>query len=200
MLATHGRTYTAAPNFAFELAVRKTSDADMAGLDLSDVLVIITGSERVHPATLERFTQRFARFNLDPAVIRPSYGMAEATVYIATRESGEAPAIVRFESEPLTAGTAQRCLNGAGTPLVSYGIPVAPSVRIVDSETHTECPPGAIGEIWVHGDNVASGYWNRPDESESTFGARLVAPSAGTPEGPWLRTGDSGFMFDGELY
>ncbi|NOP94902.1 MULTISPECIES: AMP-binding protein [Mycolicibacterium] len=200
MLATHGRTYTAAPNFAFELAVRKTSDADMAGLDLSDVLVIITGSERVHPATLERFTQRFARFNLDPAVIRPSYGMAEATVYIATRESGEAPAIVRFESEPLTAGTAQRCANGAGTPLVSYGIPVSPAVRIVDSETHTECPPGAIGEIWVHGDNVASGYWNRPDESESTFGARLVAPSAGTPEGPWLRTGDSGFMFDGELY
>ncbi|WP_066899916.1 AMP-binding protein [Mycolicibacterium houstonense] len=200
MLATYGRTYTAAPNFAFELAVRKTSDEDMAGLDLSKVLVIITGSERVHPATLERFVQRFARFNLDPAVIRPSYGMAEATVYIATRESGAPPAIVRFESEPLTAGTAQRCGNGAGTPLVSYGVPVSPAIRIVDSETHAECPPGAIGEIWVHGDNVASGYWNRPDETASTFGGRIVAPSAGTPEGPWLRTGDSGFVFDGELY
>lgn len=200
MLATNGRTYTAAPNFAFELAVRKTSDEDMAGLDLSDVLVIITGSERVHPATLERFTQRFARFNLPGKVIRPSYGMAEATVYIATRESGEPPAIVRFESEPLTAGTARRWQNGAGTPLVSYGIPVSPLIRIVDSETRTECPPGAVGEIWVHGENVASGYWRRPQETEATFDGKLVAPSDGTPEGPWLRTGDSGFIFDDELF
>ncbi|OBB87834.1 AMP-binding protein [Mycolicibacterium peregrinum] len=200
MLATNGRTYTAAPNFAFELAVRKTSDADMAGLDLSQILVIITGSERVHPATLERFTQRFAKFNLDPAVIRPSYGMAEATVYIATREAGEPPAIVRFESETLTAGTAQRCEAGTGTPLVSYGIPVSPTIRIVDPETNAECPPGTVGEIWVYGDNVASGYWNRPDATESTFGARIAAPAVVTPEGPWLRTGDSGFIFDDELY
>ncbi|MGV0812473.1 AMP-binding protein [Mycolicibacterium boenickei] len=200
MLATNGRTYTAAPNFAFELAARKTSDEDMAGLDLSNVLAIVTGSERVHPATLERFTQRFARQNLPGTVVRPSYGLAEATVYVATRESGAPPAIVRFESEPLTAGTARRCQNGAGTPLVSYGIPVSPMIRIVDSETQTECPAGTVGEIWVHGDNVASGYWKRPDETESTFGARLVSASAGTPEGPWLRTGDSGFIFDGELY
>ncbi|MED5814931.1 AMP-binding protein [Mycolicibacterium sp. 050232] len=200
MLATNGRTYTAAPNFAFELAVRKTSDDDMAGLDLSEVLAIITGSERVHPATLERFTQRFARQNLSPKVIRPSYGMAEATVYIATRRSGEPPAIVRFESEPLTAGTARRCQNGAGTPLVSYGVPVSPMVRIVDSETDTECPDGTVGEICVHGDNVASGYWHRPQETRSTFGAKIAAPSEGTPEGPWLRTGDSGFIFDDELF
>ncbi|MGA5541925.1 AMP-binding protein [Mycobacterium sp. NPDC051198] len=200
MLATNGRTYTAAPNFAFELAVRKTSDEDMAGLDLSDVLVIITGSERVHPATLERFTQRFARFNLPDEAIRPSYGMAEATVYIATRERGEPPAIVRFESEPLTAGTARPSRNGAGTPLVSYGIPVSPMIRIVDSETQTECPAGTVGEIWVSGENVASGYWRRTEETESTFGARIVAPSDGTPEGPWLRTGDSGFMFGDELF
>lgn len=199
-LATNGRTYTAAPNFAFELAVRKTSDDDMAGLDLSDVLVIITGSERVHPATLERFTQRFGRFNLGANVIRPSYGLAEATVYVATRESGEPPAIVRFDSEALTAGTARRCVNGAGTPLVSYGVPAAPAIRIVDSEAHTECPPGIVGEIWVHGENVSSGYWQRPAESESTFGAVLKSPSAGTPDGPWLRTGDSGFIFDDELY
>ncbi|WP_196808314.1 AMP-binding protein [Mycobacterium sp. URHD0025] len=200
MLAMNGRTYTAAPNFAFELAVRKTSDEDMARLDLSNVLAIITGSERVHPATLERFTQRFARLNLGASVIRPSYGLAEATVYVATRESGEPPAIVRFDSESLTAGTARRCQNGAGTPLVSYGTPISPTIRIVDAETRTECPPGTVGEIWVHGDNVASGYWHRPQETESTFDARLVAPSAGTPEGPWLRTGDSGFMFDGELF
>ncbi len=199
-LATNGRTYTAAPNFAFELAVRKTSDGDMAGLDLSDVLVIITGSERVHPATLERFTRHFGRFDLGPTVIRPSYGLAEATVYVATRESGEPPAIVRFESDALSAGTAQRCVDGAGTPLVSYGVPVAPAIRIVDTETRTECPAGTVGEIWVHGDNVSAGYWQRPNETEVTFGAWLEAPSVGTPGGPWLRTGDSGFIFEGELY
>jgi long-chain fatty acid adenylyltransferase FadD28 len=200
LLAANSRAYSAAPNFAFELAVRKTSDDDMAGLDLSDVLVIATGSERVHPATLRRFTQRFARFNLPEAAIRPSYGLAEATVYVATRAPAQSPAIVRFDSEKLTAGTAKRCDGGGGTALVSYGMPRSPMVRIVDPETCIERPAGGVGEIWVHGDNVALGYWRKPHETESTFGGQLVTPSTGTPEGPWLRTGDSGFVFEDELF
>ena len=165
-----------------------------------DVLVIATGSERVHPATLRRFTQRFDRFNLREAVIRPSYGLAEATVYVATRTGAQPLAVVRFDSEKLTAGKAERCENGGGTPLVSYGVPHSPIVRIVDPDTMTVCPAGMTGEIWVHGDNVALGYWQKPHETETTFGARLVAASAGTPEGPWLRTGDQGFFFDDELF
>ena len=166
LLASNSHAYSAAPNFAFELAVRKTSDDDMAGLDLSDVIVIATGSERVHPATLRRFTQRFARFNLRDAVIRPSYGLAEATVYVATRAAAQPPVIVRFDSEKLTAGKAERCESGGGTPLVSYGMPRSPMMRIVDPETRIECPAGTIGEIWVHGDNVAIGYWRKPHETE----------------------------------
>ncbi|BBZ13070.1 AMP-binding protein [Mycobacterium branderi] len=200
LMASNSRAYSAAPNFAFELAARKTSDEDMAGFDLSDVLVIATGSERVHPATLRRFTQRFAKFNLRDEVIRPSYGLAEATVYVATPTATEPATIVRFESEKLTAGKAERCESGGGTPLVSYGVPDAPMVRIVDPDTRVECPAGTVGEIWVHGANVAMGYWQKPQETESTFGARLVAPSEGTPEAPWLRTGDSGFLFDDELF
>jgi long-chain fatty acid adenylyltransferase FadD28 len=200
LLASNSRAYSAAPNFAFELAARKTSDDDMAGFDLSDVLVIIAGSERTHPATLQRFAQRFARFNLREAALRPSYGLAEATVYVATRAAAQPPAIVRFDSEKLTAGKAERCESGGGTPLVSYGMPRSPMIRIVDPETRMECPAGTVGEIWVHGDNVAMGYWRKPDETESTFGGRLVAASAGIPEGPWLRTGDSGFFFDDELF
>ena len=195
----HSRVF-GGPNFAFELAARKTSDDDMAGLDLGDVLGILNGSERVQPATLQRFTERFARFNLPAKVLRPSYGMAEATVYIATREAGQPPEIVHFESEKLTAGHAKRCASGDGTPLVSYGVPQSPMVRIVDPETSIECPAGTVGEIWVHGDNVATGYWQKPQETERTFGATLVGPSAGTPEGPWLRTGDLGFFSDGELF
>ena len=73
-------------------------------------------------------------------------------------------------------------------------------VRIVDPETSIECPARTTGEIWVHGGNVAAGYWQKPQETEQTFGATLVDPSAGTPERPWLRTGDLGFISDGELF
>lgn len=200
LLARNIHALSAGPNFAFDLAARKTSDDDLAGLDLSSVLSILNGSERVQPATLQRFSERFASFNLRDRVLRPSYGMAEATLYVATREAGQSPRVVDFESEKLTAGLAERCPSGTGTPLVSYGAPRSPMVRIVDPETRCECSAGATGEIWVHGGNVGAGYWQKPHESEQTFGATLVAPSADTPEGPWLRTGDMGFLSDGELF
>jgi long-chain fatty acid adenylyltransferase FadD28 len=200
LLASNRHAYSAAPNFAFELAARKTSDDEMAGLDLSDVLIIVTGSERVHPATLRRFTQRFARFNLAETVIRPSYGLAEATVYVSTRAPGGPPKVVHFDSEKLSEGHAKQRAGAGSTPLVSYGVPQAPMVRIVNPDACTECPAGMTGEIWVHGDNVAVGYWRKPQETETTFGGMLVGPSAGTPEGPWLRTGDLGFISDGELF
>ncbi len=200
LLARNGRAFSAGPNFAFELAVRKTSNDDMAGLDLGGVHTILNGSERVQPATLKRFVDRFAPFNLDPAVLRPGYGMAEATVYIATRKAGEPPEIRYFESEKLTGGQANRCATGTGTPLVSYGAAESQLVRIVDPDTSIECPEGTVGEIWVQGGNVASGYWQKPEETARTFGAKIVTPSAGTSEGPWLRTGDSGFFSDGELF
>jgi len=200
LLAGNSHAFSAAPNFAFELAARKTSDEDMAGLDLGDVLVILSGSERVHPATLQRFTERFARFNFPDTTIRPSYGLAEATVYALTRTPAQPPEIVHFESEKLSAGHAERCESGTGTPLVSYGVPRSPMIRIINPDTRIECPEGTVGEIWLHGDNVAVGYWQKPQETERTFGDRLVAPSAGTPEEPWLRTGDSGFFSEGELF
>jgi fatty acid CoA ligase FadD28 len=199
LLAGNGRVFSSAPNFAFDLAARKTTDEDMAGLDLGDVLIIQNGAERVQPATLRRFTERFARFGLRDNVIRPSYGLAEATVYVATRIPAQPPEVVRFEADKLTAGHAERCHSG-GTALVSYGVPQSPMVRIADPDTSAECPETKVGEIWVYGDNVAAGYWGKPQESERTFGGVLVDRSAGTPEGPWLRTGDLGFISDGELF
>ncbi|MDV3136844.1 AMP-binding protein, partial [Mycobacterium sp. 29Ha] len=200
LLATHTHPFSAAPNFAFELAARKTSDEDMAGLDLGDVEYICSGSERVHPATLKRFTDRFARFNLADSVVRPSYGLAEATLYVATSRAGQPPVIVDFESDKLAAGQAKRCASGGGTPLISYPLTGAPTVRIIDPDTQTECAEATTGEIWVHGDNVALGYWQKPEETQRTFGAMLAAPSPGTPEGPWLRTGDLGFVAEGDLF
>jgi fatty acid CoA ligase FadD28 len=199
-LASNSRALTAAPNFAFELTASRTSDEDMAGFDLGDVLAINSGSERVHAKTLKRFSQRFAAFNLREEVIRPSYGLAEATLYVATRAPGSPPTVVHFEPEKLSAGHAQRSTGEDATPLVSYGTPQSPEVRIVDPDARTERPAGMIGEIWTIGENVSAGYWHKPEETEHTFGGLLVAPSAGTPEGPWLRTGDLGFMSDGELF
>jgi long chain fatty acid CoA FadD26 len=202
LLATTESAFSAAPNFAFELAVRRTSDDDMAGLDLGDVVGIVSGSERIHVATLERFTERFAPYNLSPAAVRPSYGLAEATLYVASPEAGTVPKTVRFDYEHLTAGQARPCgtERSVGTELISYGSPDPSAVRIVDPETMVENPPGEVGEIWVHGDHVAMGYWRKPEQTARLFNVKLVGPAPGTPEGPWLRTGDLGVMSDGELF
>ena len=200
LLASNSRSFSGGPNFAFEVAARRTSDDDMAGLDLGDVLAIGSGSERVHAATIRRFTQRFSRFNLPGTALRPSYGLAEATLYVATPAPGQPPATVRFDYEKLSAGHAKRCGSDGGSELVSYGAPRSSTVRIVDPDTRIENPAGKIGEIWVHGDNVANGYWRNPQQTKRTFGAKLVNPSPGTPDGPWLRTGDLGAISQGELF
>lgn len=202
LLARHSRSFSAAPNFAFELAARRTSDNDLAGLDLGNVRAIVSGSERIDAATLKRFNDRFAPFNLSDTVVRPAYGPAEATVYVATPAPGSPAETVRFESEKLSAGYAKRCgiqVNG-WTELVSHGAPRASTVRIVDPETQMENPASAIGEIWVHGKNVAMGYWHKPHLTDRTFSANLAHPSPGTPDGPWLRTGDLGVISEGELF
>jgi acyl-CoA synthetase (AMP-forming)/AMP-acid ligase II len=202
LLGKHIGPVSSAPNFGFELAARGTSDNDMDGLDLGGVRAIISGGERPNPATLERFTDRFARFNLDPTVIRPSYGLAEATLYVATARPGRLPTTIVFDYEGLSAGKAERCENQGrgGAQLISYGVPRASELRIVDPDTRMENPPGAVGEIWLRGDSVAMGYWRKDQQTERTFGGKLVDPLPGTPEGPWLRTGDLGVIFDDELF
>jgi fatty acid CoA ligase FadD21 len=199
-LAGNPYAFSAAPNFAFDLAARKTTDSDLAGLDLGGVLGIINGAERVEPATLERFADRFAHFNFRDIRLRPSYGLAEATVFVAAGTWSSSTEAVHFDVDELSAGRAQRCAAGAGTALVRYKVPHSPKLRIVDHDTHRECPQDVVGEIWVHGENVAGGYWHRPPEEQRCFAATLVDPSPGTPDGPWLRTGDLGFVSKGELF
>jgi long chain fatty acid CoA FadD26 len=202
LMAKHPHCFSGAPNFAFELAARRTSDADMEGLDLSRVHVILSGAERVHSSTVNRFVGRFAKFGLKDRVIQPSYGLAEATLYVATPDVQDPVRTAHFDLEQLAAGVALRCEAGqdASTELVTYGPPRAYPVCIVDPETGIEKSEGAIGEIWVRGDNVALGYWQKPELTERMFRARINQPSAGTPAGPWLRTGDLGVISEGELF
>ncbi|MGE4360936.1 AMP-binding protein [Mycolicibacterium vanbaalenii] len=199
-LAENPHAWSSAPNFAFDLAARKTTDADLAGLDLGGVVGIISGAERVEPATLHRFVDRFAHFNFQDHMMRPSYGLAEATVFVASGVWSESSPAAHFDTEGLAAGRVQPCAAGKGTALVKYKVPQSPLLRIVDGDTHRECPSDVIGEIWVHGENVAAGYWNKPSEDQSCFGATLVDPAPGVPDGPWLRTGDLGFIDGGELF
>jgi fatty acid CoA ligase FadD21 len=199
-LAENSQAFSAAPNFAFDLAARKTTDGDLAGLDLGGMLGIINGAERVDPATLDRFADRFAHFNFRDHMLRPSYGLAEATVFVAAGTWSESSPAAYFDGAELSVGRVERCATGKGTALVKYKVPQSPTVRIVGSDAHRECLPGLVGEIWVHGDNVAAGYWSRPPEEQRCFGATLVDASPGTPDGPWLRTGDLGFISEGELF
>src|ERR1700730_8573185 len=199
-LAKNTRTFTAVPNFAFELAARRTTDEDMAGLDLSDVHTVLSGSERVHASTIRRFLDRFAAFNFPATALKPSYGLAEAMVYVASSGPNRPPTVANFDYEKLSAGHAEACDNQSGVELVSVGTPRASTIRIVDPDTRVENPAGMVGEIWLHGDNIANGYWRKPQQTQRTFGGQLVDPSSGTPLGPWLRTGDLGVTYDGELF
>ncbi|ANI40100.1 AMP-binding protein [Mycolicibacterium vaccae] len=202
-LGSHPSAFTAAPNFAFELAVKRTKDEDLAGKDLSTVVVMINGAERVHGATVRRFNERFAAFGLPASAMRPSYGLAEATVYVVASAGGRPPTAVRFDYEKLAAGHAERCedesQDDAGAELIGCGVPRSTTVRVVDPDTLAVNPAGKIGEVWLHGEHVAAGYWHNPKLSE-LFAAQLGEPDADTPKGPWLRTGDLGVMFDDELF
>jgi fatty acid CoA ligase FadD21 len=199
-LAENPHAWSSAPNFAFDMAARKTTDADLAGLDLSGVLGIISGAERVEPATLQRFVDRFSHFNFKDHMMRPSYGLAEATVFVTAGTWSEDEPVKNFDIGELGVGRAELCAAGAGSALVGYQVPQSPKLRIIDIETLRECPPDLVGEIWVHGENVAEGYWHKPPEEQACFGATLTDPSPGTPDGPWLRTGDLGFVHEGELF
>jgi long chain fatty acid CoA FadD26 len=195
-LAINPHAFSAAPNFGFELSARRTSDADMAGLDLSGCLGIISGAERVHPGTLHRFNDRFAPFGLAVSTVRSSYGLAEATVYVASSPGGRPPVVLHFDTDTLAVGRAELCESG-GSELVSHGPPRGCDFRIVDPQTRVEKPAGEVGEVWVHGPQVAAGYWRNPELTEQVFNGQLAE---GTPMGPWLRSGDFAVMFDGQLY
>jgi long chain fatty acid CoA FadD26 len=198
-IAAHPSVITAGPNFAFEVTMRRCSDEDMAGLDLRDVLVMINGGERVHATTVRRFQEKFGPYGLAASSMRPTLGMAEAAVFVVTSAGGEPPTIARFDSEKLAAGHAEACTEG-GTELVTAGRPRTCELRVVDPETLTEKPAGEVGELWMQGEQVGSGYWRNPESTDRTFNGQLAQAHSDTPGGRWLRTGDLAVMFDDEVF
>jgi acyl-CoA synthetase (AMP-forming)/AMP-acid ligase II len=187
------------PNFAYDLCARRTTPEQRASLDLSSWRIAFNGAEPVRARTLEEFTRTFEPYGFRPTAVYPCYGLAEATLYVSGGAAGTGPRIETFDPEALARGVASRvtATSTSGRALVSCGQSWHGHRAIIaDPERRTRCADGEIGEIWVKGPSVAQGYWNRTDQTIETFGATL----ASTGDGPFLRTGDLGFVHGGELF
>ena len=198
-MAAYPSVITAGPNFSFEVALRRCSDEDLDGMDLSRVLVMINGGERCQATTVRRFRERFGRYGLADSSMRPTLGMAEAAVFVVTSAGGRPPTMVRFDTEKLAAGHAEVCAAGGAEP-VGAGRPRTCELIVVDPETRLEKPAGEVGELWMRGEQVGSGYWRNPEATDRTFNGQLAQDPSGTAAGRWLRTGDLAVMFDDEVF
>ena len=191
-------TISGAPNFAYDLCARKVTASQKASLDLSHWEIVANGAEPVRADTLERFADAFAPCGLRRNYLYPCYGLAEATLVVSAGKKGTFPTVGMFKAHELEHNEAVETFIAEENvnTLVSIGKSHPDqNVIIVDPEIRTECREGRIGEIWVAGPSVAKGYWQRPEESDSTFHAHLQDGG-----GPFLRTGDLGFVHKGELF
>lgn len=187
-------TSSGGPNFAYDLCVRRITPEQLQQLDLSCWEVAFTGAEPIRAETLQRFAETFAPCGFRPEAFYPCYGMAEATLFITGGLPTAPPKIQSVEAEALAQN--QVILTPSPHRIVGCGqVWGNQTVKIVNPVTLMPCNSAEVGEIWVRGESVAQGYWNKPEQTKSTFYAYTA-----TDEGPFLRTGDLGFLLDGELF
>jgi fatty acid CoA ligase FadD32 len=206
----HGHTYSAAPNFAFEhAALRALPREGEPPLDLSNVKSIMNGSEPVSESSMRKFAEAFAPYGFEKKAIKPCYGMAEATLFVSNTPMDEPPKFIHVDRDALNNNkfvTVPADSPDAVAEASAGKVAVAQWAAIVDSETATEQPDGHIGEIWLHGNNMGTGYWNREQETQDTFHNILksrisTSHAEGVPDDAlWVRTGDYGTYFESDLY
>jgi len=199
MISHYRATSSGGPNFAYDLCVNRISPEQRNELDLSCWDWAFTGAEPIRAETLERFATMFAPCGFRREAFYPCYGMAEGTLFITGGWKAATPVVQRvdaiaLEQNRVTAATSNqlnvRSLVGCGHSWCDQ------IVRVIDPETHNECHESQVGEIWVAGSSIAQGYWNQPELTQAVF----QAYTTNTNEGPFLRTGDLGFLQDGELF
>ncbi|RKN64288.1 fatty acyl-AMP ligase [Streptomyces klenkii] len=201
-ITDHKVTISVGPNFAFDMCTSGITDDELETLDLSTLRQVFCGSEPVSRVTLEKFRERFAPRGYDETSLIPCYGLAEATLYVSGKPAGTPLRTERLDREALENGTVRRSGAADGEPgqvahIVSCGtVADGHDVTVVDPETLRPLPAGRVGEIWVSGPNVAQGYLGRPELTAATFTARTAGDDGRTH----LRTGDLGFLLDGELF
>ncbi|MCI4650376.1 AMP-binding protein [Phaeodactylibacter sp.] len=191
--------FTLGPNFAFDLCCEKITDEQLEGLDLSSIRSVVSGSERVRWRTIQAFCERFGPVGFPKTGFLPSFGLAEATLIVTTSAIDQKAKVHYPEAGQSLLSWDDGALQGANPEQVqvSNGKPVdGAGVVIVDTGTRALCPEGKEGEIWAgYPGSIASGYWERPEESKKTFENYTASG-----EGPYLRTGDLGFLVNGELF
>ncbi len=205
-----GGVISVAPNFAFDHAAARGLPRDgEPPLDLSNVKAVLNGSEPISAATVRRFNEAFGPYGFNPKALKPSYGLAEATLFVSTTATDEPPKIVHVDRDALNS---HRFVEvpaddpGAVAQASAGKVGVAEWAVIVDAETATELPDGQIGEIWISGQNMGTGYWNKPAETVATFQNLLKSrtdPShaeGATDDATWVSTGDYGAFYDGDIY
>ncbi len=190
-LHEHGGTVSAAPNFAYEILASKVPDDELAGLDLSRWRIAINGAEPVHATTLERFAQRFAPFGFDPRAMMPVYGLAETALGLAFPPLRRGPRVDCIDRRQLhRAGRAEpvSCDAAQAMKVVACGLPLpGHEIRVVDSHG-AEVPERVEGRIEFRGPSASSGYFRNPEATRTLF------------DGPWLDTGDVGYVAQGEIH
>ncbi|GAB3594838.1 Long-chain-fatty-acid--AMP ligase FadD32 [Corynebacterium faecale] len=202
--------YTVVPNFALELAARYAKPAEGEELDLSALDAIVIGSEPVTEKAITTFREAFEPYGLPVQSLRPSYGLAEASLLVTTPQTENRPLISYFDREALTENRVELVEKDhpEAVSFISNGQVATPqNLVIVDPETATELEDSQIGEIWTHGENTAAGYLDREEDTAETFRNRLKTPlaensrAAGAPDDNyWMATGDLGVIVDNELY
>ncbi|MCB0165298.1 MAG: amino acid adenylation domain-containing protein [Anaerolineae bacterium] len=196
-ISDYGATTSGAPNFGYELCLQKITPAQCTNLDLSRWQVAFNGAEPVRAETLERFSNTFAPYGFRPQTFHPGYGLAEATLVVSSGLNTELPILYSVDKTALAQNQIVPESGPEAQALVSCGYSwIGQRIVIVQPETLTRCPDLQVGEIWVSGSSVTQGYWQQPQETERTFHAYV----ADTGEGPFLRTGDLGFLKEGELF
>src|SRR6201996_4102048 len=194
-----GGTHSSAPNFMLELCLKRIPDSEKRRVDLSTLRACLTGAEPVRHKTLQRFQEAFACSGLRPGSIQPGYGLAEFTLKVSGMEIGRVPRSLHLDAFACERGrVVLRDIESQQTTrtFVSCGwTHVASDIKIIDPKTRTECRPDQIGEIWVSGESRTQGYWQNIEATEATMNARMADGC-----GPYLRTGDLGFIVDRELY
>ncbi|MDJ0634241.1 MAG: alpha/beta fold hydrolase [Xenococcaceae cyanobacterium MO_188.B29] len=198
VISRYGGNTSGGPNFAYELCVNQITPEQRDSLDLSGWKLAFSGAEPVRAETIDKFAEYFAPCGFRKEAFYPCYGMAESTLIITGGSKQAKPVIDSFDSKTLTENKAIPSVKSAtSTTLVSSGqnIP-GQKIVIANSDNLTKCNDGEIGEIWSTSDSVAQGYWQRKEQTKEIFNAYL----ADTGEGPFLRTGDLGFLNKGELF
>ena len=193
-----GVTISPAPNFALDMCVETVSDEEVAELDLSTLRQLYCGAEPLLKTTLDRFRDRFACCGYQESALIPCYGLAEATLLVSGKPDGTPPRSMRLDKAALERGSARPAADAVpATDVMSCGTAAAgQEILIVDPETLFPAQQGTVGEIWVTGPSTAAGYFGRTGPS-CTFSARPRGTDRG---GRYLRTGDLGFLLDGELF